>query len=371
MIAVFQTVWGLVPTAQAEDVRLEVQAAMGGYAGIILPDPGLSREVGLGRARIGLIAGVDPAEARFSMRGVRSGGQAGYLGVDGESVLAEIETAEAVLRREDLQIGRGELGSWRLGLGLVGVEHVAEGERRWGMLSIIGDLGRDLGWLDRSDMGGWLAWESAGRRYGARLELTSGEGARQQERNEGKDLALRLALRPLAVPEALEFSLYLRDGSTGVALARDHRFGLRICGGVDRLQASAEILQAWGVDGDSGRTPSALSGWVQARPLAPLLLVGRADLSDESLDGPEDHQIRTLLGAGISSPLATGAQWSLIAGWQREAWGAQAAPLPGSDVTQFDRLLISLDVSLDVSLGVPLGVPPGVPLDARSQSVMP
>ena len=359
MIAALLAVSWLVSAAGAEEARLEVQAAVGGQAGMVLPDPGLSREVGLGRARIGLVAGADPAEIRFSARGLRSGGQAGYLGVDGESVLAEIETAEAVLQRADLRIGRAALGSWGLGLGLVGVEHVAEGERRWGMLSISGDAGRDLGWLDRSDMGGWLAWESAERRYGARLELTSGEGARQQERNEGKDLALRLALRPLEAPEALEFSLYLRDGSTGVALSRDHRFGLRICGGGERLQASAEILQTWGVDGESDRTPSALSGWVLARPVGPLLLAGRADLSDESLDRPADHRIRTLLGAGVGGPMATGARWSLIAGWQREAWGAQAASLPGSDVTRLDRLLIALDVSLDVSV------------DGHFQSVMP
>jgi hypothetical protein len=315
---------------------LYLGASIAGSAGLWLPDPGIALNVGLARARLLTELGSGPATARLALRATRSGGEAGYLGLEGEAIVAEVETAEARLD------GYGFAGA----AGLIESAWVGQGEASWGLRSIAGDLGEELGWLDRSDMGAWLGWTAPERWFSARLELTAGEGARWSERNEGKNIGGIVLLRPnREQPDAFTMAFFGRYGSSGIAQTRNHRVGFRIYGENQWFSASGEVLQSLGVDQDADRTPSAASFWIQARPSGPLAMAARLDAADENLTEAADHQLISTLLAGVA-----GESWSLLLGWQHFQLGPKATPIAGAAATlQSNLFLINLDISVGFS----------------------
>jgi hypothetical protein len=317
-----------------------------GRAGLTLPDTGISRALSLPRARAeGDLAFGALAEARLAVVAVRSGGTTGYIGVDGEALVLELQLAEA----------RAQWRPWGLavGAGVVADPWVGGCDEAWSLRPIAPSLGESLGWFDSSDMGAWLGWSSPERIVAARLDVTSGEGARFRERNEGKDVSATVSVRPLrAERAALSLSAYGREGSRGLGLARDHRLGLRLSGTMGPLLLGVEGLAAWGVDGQSDRTPIAASGWTVLRPLGPLLAYGRLDVSSEEL-GNEDAGARTILaGAGVELPAGEGAPLRVVVGYSGTRVGSAVSQVAGAEsLDDADTIFLQLGVSFAVPGG--------------------
>lgn len=307
----------------------------------LLPDAGVSQALTLPRAKVGVGAGVGPASGRVLLAAVRSGGDADYVGVEGEALLAEVQVAEA---RLDLR-GAG----LAVGAGLVDDGWVVTGERAWGLPAVAPALGESLGWLDRSDVGGWAGWTSPGRELAVRAELTTGEGARGRERNDGKDLGGIVTARPLADhPDALVVQVYGRQGSRGLAAARDHRVGARVSGATPWADAGVEALAAWGVDGDAERAPWALSGWAVAHPWRGAVGLVRYDRAVEVAGDPEAVTGTVHLGAGwdvVDGPDAG----RLLLGWSYTRAGDAVAAVAGADALAAGH---ALHLQLDLSIGV-------------------
>lgn len=315
---------------------------LAGRGALVFPDTGISRALTLPRARAeGRLAVGDVAVGRVAVAAVRSGGDAGYIGIDGEALVPEIQLAEA-------------RGAWAplgvaMAAGLVEDPWVVGADEAWGLRPLQASFGESMGWMDSSDLGGWLGWTSPRRVIALRVDLASGEGARFRERNEGKNLAGTATLRPVdTATSGLAFTVYGRDGSRGLGLARDHRFGIRASGHVPLGAAGVEGLATWGVDGDAGRQPLGGSAWLVAHPWGPLLAYGRVDLASEAL-GQADAGTRVLLlGAGVELPSVARPPLRVVVGYTGTRVGAAVADVAGSTaLDNTDAVFLQLGVTLE------------------------
>ncbi len=315
---------------------------LAGRAGLALPDVGISRALTLPRAHAeGGLALGEVAVARVAVAAVRSGGDAGYIGVDGEALVPEVQIAEV-------------RGAWTpfglaVGAGLVADPWVASGDAAWGQRPIAATFGEAAGWMDSSDLGGWLGWSAPDRRVTARVDIASGEGARFRERNEGKDLAATVSVRPAGEGGAV-FTVYGRDGSRGLGLARDHRLGVRASGSLGPVTGMVEGLAAWGVDGDALRQPLGGSASLVARPFGPLLAYVRLDLSTEAWGDSEAGTRTVLAGAGVELPDMDAPPLRLIAGYSGTRVGDGVAAIAGAYALQdADMVFLQVGVTLGVA----------------------
>lgn len=312
---------------------------LAGRAGLAFPDVGISRTLTLPRAHAGggLALGT-VAAARVLVAAVRSGGEAGYIGVNGEALVPEVQIAEV----------RGAWAPFGLGVGagLVADPWVASGDAAWGLRPIAPLFGESAGWMDSSDLGGWVGWSATESRVSARLDISTGEGARFRERNEGKNLSATVSVRPAGEGNAV-FTVYGRDGSRGLGLARDHRLGLRASGSLGAVTGMVEGLAAWGVDGDALRQPLGGSASLVARPFGPLLAYVRLDLSTEAW-GDSTAGTRTVLaGAGVELPDMDAPPLRLVAGYSGSRVGSGVAAIAGAAALQdADAVFLQLGVTL-------------------------
>lgn len=261
------------------------------------PAGGIDRQLTLPRARTGLGIDQGGVGARLVVGTVRSGGEDGYIGVDGEALVPRVEVAEA---RVSLPAAGAALSA-----GLVDDLWVATGNRAWAHRAVAAELSQDQGWNDRSDLGFTAAWTAPEQWVTAAATLTTGEGLARRERNDGQNTAGLLIVRPLAGvaddPGQLEVSLYARDGSRGLGSARDHRVAGRVNGHVGSVQGGLEWMRAWGVGGDARLEPSGLSAWVASTPATPVAAYARIDRVDLSAEATGD--VRTVLRAGAGARL--------------------------------------------------------------------
>lgn len=265
-----------------------------GEGRLTTPDDGLSRELRLARGLAELQARPPgPALARLRLEPVRSGGESGYVGVAGESIVPRVQVAEAGLVA-------APFGRVRVVAGLVDDPWVRAAEEAWDLPAVAAALPEGEGLMARSDLGAAASWESPGRHLSLTTSLLSGEGLDRRERNEGQDLQAMLALRPLADadPRRLELSLMARDGSRGVDLARDHRLGLRVQGEQRWLHAGAEGLLGWGLDADPAQRPAGASAWARQGPALPAVAWLRVDHARAQVDDPRTATTTLRLGGG-------------------------------------------------------------------------
>lgn len=315
-------------------VRLE----MAGRAGLTLPDVGVSRSLSLPRAHVsGGIALGEVAAARVQVAAVRSGGETGYVGVDGEALVPEIQVAEARVAWTRVGLGAGA--------GAIDDPWVVTGDAAWGMRSVAPGFGELAGWFERADVGGWLAWGAPGGGLGVRVDLTSGEGIRERERNEGKDLAVTTTVRPLTDHDALVVTAFGRDGSRGLGLARDHRLGVRAAAHLGAWDTGLEGLAAWGVAGDAERHPVAGSAWLVARPHGPFLTYARVDVGSEALGEAGAGTLGGFVGAGVALP-SPDRPVELLVGYEGTHVGARVAEIAGTDVDDAHTVFVQLGVDL-------------------------
>jgi len=305
-------------------LHLDLQAA--GRLHHEAPDTGVADLFSLPRARAGLaLTRGEIAAGRAVFSAVRSGGESGAVGVDGESLVARVEIAEvrATWRRVGLALAAG----------LVDDAWIVTGDQAWGFRDVAPTLGEEQGWQARSDLGGALAWTAPESLATASLTTHSGEGARYRERNDGKDTTAVLTLRPLALAgsaDALAVSLMGRDGSRGLNSARDHRAGARLSGALGPVALGAEAALAWGVDGDPQATPRGWSAYATLDDLRRAVAFARVDQST-ALPGEPDSRALVIRAGGGARLGDAPAPLRALAGVERWTSGPQATPIAGAD----------------------------------------
>lgn len=308
------------------------------------PTGGVDRAFSLSRSRYDLGLSRDGAGARLVLAGVRSGGTDSYIGVAGESIVPQVQVAEARYRATHIGL--------TLAAGLVDDPWVSTSNGSWDLRATAPGVGEAEGWLERSDLGGTAAWTSPDRWVTVAGTITSGEGLARRERNNGQDSAGLLIVRPLAGlgdgAGLLEVQAYGREGSRGLGLARDHRAGARLTHRSAWVAGGVEALHAWGVQGDARRTPRALSGWAQVTPPPlPALAWTRLDHVDEVPGTPDTRVIRGSAGLGLGLPTdrAGSPPLRLLLGWERETRHAAVASIAGAmATTRTDALTLQLDL---------------------------
>lgn len=283
------------PGAEGSAACLGVGLELAGRFGGVRPAAALPERFELPRANIELGLARGPIGARVVTNAVRAGGETGYVGIDGESVVPRIQVAEA-----RLLVPKAGLG---LSAGMVDDPWVIPGNNAWDLRAQAPGLAELEGWNEPADLGATAAWTAPARWVSASLSLTGGEGYRRRERNGGQDLALSITARPLAgtdAPDALSLQLYARDGSSGLRYARDHRLGARATTRLPAACGGLELMRTWGVRGDATQTPWGASGFWQQMPSPRSLGFVRIDRVDALPASDDDTVLRGMLGAGFA-----------------------------------------------------------------------
>lgn len=318
-------------TELAEDPCFAVEATAGLRQR--WPDVGVSRGFVLPRARLGGSLASGPVGVDVEVAAIRTGGEAGYLGVLGESIVPRVELWRAVGVYEP-----------RDGLVLVGsaglipdrfVAAVDGGALVGGALPYT--LDRAL--LDRSDLGGGVLLHT--KSVDVALDATSGEGLARRERNDGLDVTAYVDVHP---GEHLHVQGMAREGSRGMDRARDHRAALRVLVDFERVEAGVEGVSAWGVDADPLRTVLGASSYalVQQGPVAGAL---RADVTSY---GSAGLRVSGFAAVGLGLPLAAEDPPARVwLGLEHGRDDAAAAPLAGADaLARWTSAFLLVDVHL-------------------------
>jgi hypothetical protein len=318
-------VFAFDPAPEAGELCAAANVEVAGRGSIVIPDAALSQMVDLGRARAGLGVGSGPFWARVRANATRSADADSYIGIAGEAWVPAFDHAA--------------LGGTALGFsgefGLVPDPWVLAGNRSWGLDALAPTTAEALGLVAPSDAGFAARWTGLDGRLDVTGTLTTGEGAKFRERNEGKDLTGALSVAPFA-NAALVATVYGRNGSRGLGYVPAHRVGARVAGTVERYRYGLEGMGAWGVGDDATRTPSVGSAWIHVSPLVPLLVVARADAWSEDSSRADALAWRALGGAGVTVRVPGGAFTAMLGADHAAAGAAQNGNDPldtGSDDT--------------------------------------
>ena len=274
----------------------------------------------LERAELGGTAEVDHGFGVITLEGVRSAAPASAMGIDGNSLVARVRHAA---------VGGRWRGAAALAIeGAIGVvadpwisTHDVDRERMLGR-----PLVEDAGVIAASDLG-LAARIALGDALALAVMIGNGEGARDVERNRGKNTSVVLTARR-AVAEVGELALHLygRDGSFGPGAARSHRLGGAATWHHGRGAAGVELVRAWGVDAQTDATGLAVSAWADVPLPARLGLAARGDRL--IVDGPTTSVTTWRTAAAAWYALAAGVRVELAVEVER-ASGADA-PIPGA-----------------------------------------
>ena len=297
-----------------------------------LPTVGVARGLALPRARaeVGLGAGGG-VQARLAVIAARSGGEAGYVGIDGEAIVPAIQIAEARYdwRRTGIAVAAG----------LVDDVWVMTTQPAWARVDLLPPLPTEAGFFDRSDVGGWASWTASGGIVTATAAATSGEGARRRERNGGTNLTGVIHLRPLIGvderPIELTIAAFGREGSRGVGQAPDHRAGGAVLADHRWFAAGIEGVVGWGLRGDGTLRPAGLSAWGRTASAAPVVAAARLDRRSDDRRVVGAGQTTTLVAGGVPlPPRGADRPGYLVVGWQGRTFGPAARTLAGAEATE-------------------------------------
>lgn len=336
-----------VPPPSCFLVRLDVA----GRAVMQSPAVGISQRLELSRSQADLALHSGPATARVAMVFTRSGAPTGYLGINGEALVPELQNAE----------GRIDLRRFGIAaaLGIIDDLWVVATQEAWDLRLAGMTLGEDRRWITRSDAGAWVAWTAPTDVVSVAASITSGEGANLRERNDGKDLTGLVVLRPLALfgqrSEMLEFAFFGREGSRGLLSARNHRVGGRVSLRHPYVGAGFETLRGWGLDVDPSREPRGSSIWLRTGSDVPALAWARIDVGTDDVNTPDSRMTTWRFGAGPLLPFDGDHTKPIYATVVYEGGRAQdqARPIAGAEAGQTWHLVgLKLGVRLDAGVGV-------------------
>jgi len=289
------------------------------------PDTGLSRGIDLNRFRGELGFATSGASARFSLLPARSGGDDGYIGIQGEAIVPRFQLAEA---RYDIHSA-----GFSVAAGLVDDIALMPGQGEWTHVAFLRPILTDRGWTSRSDVGGWASWTAPGRWVTATASVTSGEGANRRERNNGLDTTGVLIVRPTGT-DLVQFLAWGREGSVGLLQARNHRAGFASYLDHDLVGAGVEAILGWGLGGDGALDPGGVSLWARTGRELPVVGFGRLDLGSDARSVPQTAERTLLAGVGPHLPFEPDGPASLVLAYEGRSAQPGAAPVAGATATQ-------------------------------------
>lgn len=285
-------------------------------------------EVRLDRGEVGVRVGITPATAaELRLEAIRSAGEGGTLGVDGDSLVARVKVAQVG--------GTIDAGPVRIdgALGLVRDPWIASLESADPLLPLSRTASERLLDWPTSD----LAVEVRASLGPARLVLSlgNGEGLRYPERNTGKTTTAVLEVVPVHT-KALRLVLagVARDGSVGAASVRDRRAGGGATIATPFARAGIEAVRAWGLADRGDVTGTVLAGWADATPIPWLSLAARG--ATLQIQGGRSSSFGGALAVTPwPSPRGDLRLWLAI---DRQTTSGTASPVPGAatgDATVF------------------------------------
>ena len=329
----------------ALELELYSQARWTRRAGDDLSDLRLDRgELG-GRVALGPCAA-----AELRLEAIRSAVEGGSLGIDGDSTVVRVKTAQITgsFALGERAPGHGAAPSLRLdgAIGFVPDPWIATLEDGYPVkpLSRTGSE-RLLAW-PTSDLSA-LARASAGP---LRLSISvgNGEGLRFPERNAGKTTTAVLELVPLhRGAQRLTLALVGRDGSLGVASVRDRRVGGSATLVTPWLRVGGEAIRAWGIGDRGAAQGTLLGGWAEGRVIEHAFVAARA-----ATLGFDGGGRASTLGAAIAvEPWHAGrGRLRLWLAVDRLTTSGAAMPLPGADAGDATLVMLIASVTAPFTL---------------------
>ncbi len=323
------------------ELELTSQVRMTRREGEDLSELRLDRGEFGGRLQLGKQAA---AELRFEA--IRSALEGGSLGVDGDSTVFRLRTAQL--------FGKHDLGdTFRIegALGFVPDVWLRSVEDNYTVkpLSRTGSE-RLLGWQP-TDLAG-VVRVSAGPVRGT-LSIGNGEGPQFPERNTGKTTTGMLEVAPVMTSQLrVVLAGVVRDGSIGVASIRDRRYGGGATVVTPRVRGGVEAVVAQGIGDQAAAEGVMIGGWADAQIVDRVYLAARG----ASLGLSDGGGRISTFGGGIAyepwleqttapqrGPTSTdpGRQRGRLRVWlavDRVTTSGAAMPLPGADAgdaTQF------------------------------------
>ena len=216
-----------------------------------LPQQGIHRFFSIPNAQFTIGGAKQNTGAKFTAAVIPSASADGYMGIDGESNILQIQRASLWIQRGSVTIETG------LSDDLWSISH----QYAWEWRSISQGAAETWGWIDRTDTGISARWHH--RLVSVSFRLSSGEGMRKRERNNGQNASVLIEILPTKGNRFISASLFGQEGSLGFNQAQNHRLGGRLIGAYLGVHGGLEGLQAWGTNGDASATPFLLSTWIK------------------------------------------------------------------------------------------------------------
>lgn len=228
---------------------------------------------------------------------IRSASPESLIGIDNNSLVARLKQA---FLYADPVLGPGVLD---VRLGLVDDLWISTLESGYDIRAVRPLLSERAGLFDTSDLGLTLGYELWDGMFSLHWQLTNGEGRNQVEQNTGKNSTVVASLRLVdfalfAEQATLGLHGLYRDGSLGVAVARNHRFGGGITFAHPRLGAGAEFVIAQGTAGRPDADGQILGVWTNGRIL-PRYLGAFASFDRHVQDVDVDDSTISIVSGGV------------------------------------------------------------------------
>ena len=249
------------------------------------PNQGLYKGIQMTQSRLGIRMLGSKTMVRFAMNGVRSAGQSSYMGIDGESLLWQIQLAEMnyILQHDEHQL--------RFSSGINEDFWVKRNNETWQLREIAWGIAEQQKSQSRSDTGLSLLYSHTWIQAGIRI--SSGEGMRRYERNTGLNTEGLFSV----VTSAIQFDIYAREGSMGPSFSKNHRLGSRLLYTFKDMKVGMEVIKNYGIDGDGTRSPLYGSFFSSYQPSHKTIWAyGRWDMLRENVDATGQN---IYLGIGI------------------------------------------------------------------------
>jgi len=216
------------------------------------------------------------AAAELRIEAIRSAVEGGSLGVDGDSTIVRLRTAQV-------------LGTYALRRT---ADHREPFVRLDGAMGFVPDPwiqlledGYSLKPLSRTASERLLGWPTSDLSALARatigparlsVAVGNGEGVRFPERNTGKTTTAVLEIVPLRTRELqLTVAATFRDGSIGVASIRDRRVGAAATLVTPVIRFGGEAVRAWGIGDRAEAEGLAVAGWADGRVVERVFVAAR------------------------------------------------------------------------------------------------
>lgn len=307
-------------------------------------------EFDLSRAELGTtVRWPDVGGVRLTIEGVRSAGPDSLLGVDGDSIVLRVKHAYG--------FGEPELGPGRLLLqaGMVEDPWIAALERDFDLRGHGPTSSERTGLFDTSDLGATVGYDLLDGIAVVRVSMTNGEGRNEIELNRGKNTTVVASTTPVrfdVLGDEARASIHggFRDGSLGVARARNHRAFGALTLSHPRGEVGIEFVRALGVPANAAIEAQVLGAWLRAEPIERWLgVLLRFERYDADLDQSDDATTR--LQAAVYSDLLRGrhdrhSRVRLFAGWDWVAPDANAPGVPGvPGATEYHAIRLTLEAT--------------------------